>query len=135
MPTSESEAITTMINQRVWAVVGASNHHHKFGRRIFDVLKRSGYTVYAVNPNVDGLDDGTPTYPSIQDLPVVPDVVDVVVPPSAGLGVVEDCLAKGVQNIWFQPGAESETAVARAQQAGMQVIWGGACAMVEAKTW
>lgn len=135
MPTRESEAIATMINQRVWAVVGASNHHHKFGRRIFDSLKRSGYTVYAVNPNVDGLDDGTPTYRSIQDLPVVPDVVDVVVPPAAGMAVVADCLAKGVKNVWFQPGAESESAVAAAAEAGMLVIWGGPCAMVEAKHW
>ncbi len=135
MPTSHPEAIATMINQRVWAVVGASNQHHKFGRRIFDALKRSGYVVYAVNPNCDGLDDGTPTYPSLRDLPVVPEVVDVVVPPVAGLGIVEDCLAKGVQNIWFQPGAESEPAVAKAQEAGMHVIWGGPCAMVEAKHW
>ena len=135
MSASDSEAIAMMIDQRVWAVVGASNHHHKFGRRIFDTLKRSGYTVYAVNPNVDGLDDGTPTYRSIRDLPVVPEVVDVVVPPAVGLGVVEDCLAKGVSNIWFQPGAESEAAVARAREAGMHVIWGGPCAMVEAKRW
>lgn len=135
MSASESQAIAMMIDQRVWAVVGASNHHHKFGRRIFDTLKRSGYTVYAVNPNLDALDDGTPAYRSIRDLPVVPDVVDVVVPPAAGVGVVEDCLAKGVTNIWFQPGAESEAAVARAREAGMQVIWGGACAMVEAKRW
>ncbi len=135
MATSETEAIETMINQRVWAVVGVSNHHHKFGRRIFDSLKRSGYTVYAVNPNVDGLDDGTPTYRSVRDLPVVPDVVDVVVPPVAGMAVVEDCLAKGIQNIWFQPGAESEAAISKAQDGGMRVIWGGACAMVEAKHW
>lgn len=135
MPNGHQEAIATMIDQRVWAVVGASNHSHKFGRRIFDVLKRSGYTVYAVNPNVDGLDDGSPTYPSVKDLPVVPDVVDVVVPPAAGMGVVEDCLAKGVKHVWFQPGAESEAAVARAQEGGMVVISGGPCAMVEAKRW
>lgn len=135
MPTSHPEAIARMIDERVWAVVGASNHHHKFGRRIFDVLKRCGYTVYAVNPNVERLDDGTPTYPSIRDLPEVPAVVDVVVPPAAGIGIVEDCLVKGVPNIWFQPGAESEEAVAKAQDAGMVVIWGGPCAMVEAKRW
>lgn len=135
MPTSHPEAVEMMVNQRVWAVVGASNHHHKFGRRIFDVLKRSGYTVYAVNPNLDGLDDGTPTYRSVRDLPEVPEVVDVVVPPVAGLGIVDDCLAKGVRNLWFQPGAESAEAVSKAQESGMQVIWGGPCAMVEAKRW
>lgn len=135
MPTSHPEAIATMIHLRTWAVVGASNHHHKFGRRIFDVLKDCGYAVYAVNPNCDGLDDGSPTYRSVRDLPVVPDVVDVVVPPTAARGIVEDCLAKGVQHLWFQPGAESEAAVRQAQEAGMHVIWGGPCAMVEAKRW
>ncbi len=135
MPTSHPEAIATMINQRVWAVVGASNHSHKFGRRIFDSLKRSGYTVYVVNPNIQALDDGTPAYATVRDLPEVPSVVDVVVPPAAGLGVVEDCLARGVVNIWFQPGAESDAAVAKAETSGMQVIWGGPCAMVEAKHW
>lgn len=135
MPASHSEAIETMVHQRVWAVVGASNHHHKFGRRIYDSLKRSGYTVYAVNPRVDRLDDGTPTYPSVRDLPEVPGVVDVVVPPSAGLGIVEDCLAKGVENVWFQPGAESEEAIAKAKAAGLRVISGGPCAMVEAIRW
>lgn len=135
MPVSHPEAVTTMINLRVWAVVGVSNHPHKFGRRIYDALKRSGYTVYAVNPKLDALDDGSLVYRSVKDLPVVPEVVDVVVPPAAGLGVVEDCLGKGVRNIWFQPGAESSGAVSRAQDAGMHVIWGGPCAMVEAKRW
>lgn len=131
----DAVAIATMVNARVWAVVGASNHHHKFGRRIFDVLKRSGYTVYAVNPNVNGLDDGSPTFRSVRDLPEVPEVVNVVVPPAAGMAVVEDCLARGVKNLWFQPGAESEEAIKRAEDAGMRVIWGGPCAMVEAKRW
>lgn len=129
-------AIDTMVAMRTWAVVGASNAHHKFGRRIFDTLKARGYDVYAVNPHVpDGLDDGTPTYPSVRDLPVVPDVVDVVVPPSSGRVVVDDCLAKGVRCLWFQPGAESAEVVAYAEAEGLSVVAGGPCAMVEARRW
>jgi predicted CoA-binding protein len=135
VPTPSADPVSAMVNQRTWAVVGASNHSHKFGRRIFDALKRAGYAVYAVNPNVDGLDDGSPTYPSVRDLPVVPEVVNVVVPPAAGVGIVQDSLAKGVSNIWFQPGAESREAVDLAEASGMQVVWGGPCAMVECKRW
>lgn len=130
------DQIESLMNKRTWAVVGASNAHQKFGRRIFDRLKANGYVVYAINPNEpNGLDDGTPTYPSLRDLPVVPEVVDVVVPPQFGRQIVDDCLAKGVQNVWFQPGAESPDAVAYAESKGLTVIWGGPCAMVEAKRW
>lgn len=130
------DEIQNLVNQRTWAVVGASNSPQKFGRRIFDSLKAKGYEVYAVNPNEPaGLDDGTPTYPSVRDLPVVPAVVDVVVPPQFGRQIVDDCVARGVKSVWFQPGAESPEAVAHAEAQGLTVIWGGACAMIEAKRW
>ncbi len=130
------ESIDSLVNKRTWAVVGASNSHQKFGRRIFDHLKRLGYTVYAVNPNEpNGLDDGTPTYKTVQDLPVVPDVVDVVIPPQFGRQIVDDCVAKGVTSVWFQPGAESREAVDHGQNQGLTVIWGGPCALVEARRW
>lgn len=126
----------TMIHLKTWAVVGASNAHGKFGRRIFDTLKARGYEVYAVNPNEpDGLDDGSPTYPTLRELPVVPDVVDVVVPPRLGAAIVADCVAQGIRNIWFQPGAESSEAVGLAEASGLNVVWGGPCAMAMAKEW
>lgn len=127
------DQIENLVNKRTWAVVGASNSHEKFGRRIYDRLKSNCYEVYAVNPNEQGLDDGSPTYRSVQELPLVPEVVDVVVPPRFGMQVVDDCVAKGVRAIWFQPGAESQEVVAYAQSKGLTVIWGGPCAMVEAK--
>lgn len=131
-----SKAIEAMVNERQWAVVGASNAHHKFGRRIFDRLKANGYEVYAVNPNEpNGLDDGSPTYPSVKDLPIVPAVVDVVVPPRWARQVVDDCLQMGIKQIWFQPGAEEAEAIRYAESQGMTVLWGGPCAMVEARRW
>lgn len=131
-----AEPMDTMIRLRTWAVVGVSNQAEKFGRRVFDALRAKGYTVYAVNPQLkEGLDDGTPAYASVRELPVVPDVVDVVVPPEWGESIVDDCLAKGVRHLWFQPGAESEAAVARARAGGLRVVAGGPCAMVLARTW
>lgn len=130
------DQIESLVNKRTWAVVGASNNHEKFGRRIFDRLKTYGYEVYAINPNEpNGLDDGSPAFASVQELPVVPAVVDVVVPPKFGAKVVDDCVAKGVPAVWFQPGAESPELVEYAKSKGLTVIWGGPCAMVEAKRW
>lgn len=129
-----SEDIDRMINLRTWAVVGASNNPEKFGYKIFASLRSAGYRVYPINPSAPEI-DGAKAYADLADLPEVPDVVDVVVPPKAGVGVVEAAHARGIRNIWFQPGSESQEAIALAEAKGMTVISGGPCAMVERKHW
>ena len=131
---NERTTLESMIQMRTWAVVGASNNPEKFGYKVFVSLKEAGYDVYPINPTAPEI-AGTNAYPSLEALPVVPDVVDLVVPPSAGVGVVEAAHAKGVKNLWFQPGSESPEAVALAGTKGMAVISGGPCAMVERKIW
>lgn len=126
--------IDKLTNLRNWAVVGASNNQEKYGFKIFDALVRAGYNVHPINPR-DAEVAGIKAYSSVRDLPEVPDVVDVVVPPSAGVGVVQDCVAKGVKAIWFQPGAESTEAIDLAKSNGLTVISDGPCAMVEARSW
>jgi predicted CoA-binding protein len=44
--------------------------------------------------------------------------------------VVDDAIAAGVKNIWMQPGAESPRAISKAKEAGLNVIYGGACLLV-----
>ena len=127
-----SEAIAEFVAQKRWAVVGASNNHEKFGRRIFDHLRQKGYDVVPVNPSLDALDDGTLVYKSVKDIPQAPDVVDLVVPPPATLQVVRDCIDAGVRRMWFQPGTMNAEALALAERSGIAVIATGACAMVEA---
>ena len=126
--------IDRLINLRTWAVVGASNNPDKYGCKIFNSLREAGYKVYPINPK-DPEVAGAAAYPRLGDLPEIPDVVDVVVPPKAGVGIVEDAFAKGVRNIWFQPGSESIEAVELARAKGMTVVSGGPCAMVERRMW
>lgn len=128
------ELITRMINERVWAVVGVSADESKFGTRIYRDLKQAGYRVYGVNPKLDAL-DGDRIYPDLASLPEKPAVVDVVVPPALALGIVETCMAQGIPNVWFQPGAEEPNAIAWAKAKGMNVVHGGPCAMVDKRHW
>ncbi|HEY7746945.1 MAG TPA: CoA-binding protein [Desulfuromonadales bacterium] len=44
--------------------------------------------------------------------------------------MVEAAIAKGIENIWMQPGAESQAAVERCRQAGVNVIADGSCLLV-----
>lgn len=123
--------IDECVNERVWAVVGASTSPAKWGYRIYVALKASGYRVYPVNPRAKAI-DGDPCYPSLAALPETPGVVDVVVPPKLGLGVADEAAAAGIARIWFQPGAESAENIAHARALGLKTV-AHACALVERK--
>ena len=59
------------------AIVGASANPRRASHDVWTYLKSaSDYTLYLVNPTISEV-DGTPVYPSLADLPVVPDLVDV----------------------------------------------------------
>ena len=77
----------------------------KFGYKIYKCLKDHGYEVYPVNPNVAEI-DGNKCYPSLSALPVVPAVVDFVVPEAAGLAALDECKELGISTVWLQPGAD-----------------------------
>jgi len=131
--TDQRALIAECVNERAWAVVGASTNPAKFGNRIYRALKASGYRVYPVNPRARQI-DGDPCYPSVASLPEQPGVVDVVVPPAIGLTIAEEVAAAGIARIWFQPGAESPDNLARARSLGLKTV-AHACAMVECRRW
>ena len=125
--------IAECVDERVWAIVGASTDPNKWGYRIYTALRASGYRVYPVNPRASEI-AGDRCYRTLADLPETPGVVDVVVPPRLGLGVAEDAARAGIARIWFQPGAESPENVAHARSLGLKTV-AHACALVERKAW
>ena len=113
------------------AVVGATDNPAKYGYVIYRDLKRKGYRVFPVNPNRRTV-DGDQAYPSLEELPEKPTIVNIVVPPSATLEVLRACLELGLKNIWLQPGAESPEALAFVQEHGFNYL-ANACIMVESR--
>jgi uncharacterized protein len=114
---------------RKWAVIGVSDDRSKYGNKIYRDLREAGYTVYAVHPKNTQV-EGDRCYAGVLDLPEVPDVVNVVVPPAATVQVVRDCLKAGVKRIWFQPGSENPDAIREAEEGGMAVVY-DACIMIQ----
>lgn len=127
------DLILQFIDQRVWAVVGASTDPAKFGNRVFRSLRDAGYTVFGVNAR-GGTLEGQQLYRSLADLPQTPAVVDTVVPPAVTEQVVQQCAALGITRVWMQPGSESEAAIAYCEEHSIQVVH-HACAMVRRRTW
>ncbi|MBC7541162.1 MAG: CoA-binding protein [Candidatus Sericytochromatia bacterium] len=102
----------------------------KFGTRVYRALQDSDYTAFAVNPRLPSL-AGEPVYPDLASLPTKPDVVSVVVPPAAAQGILEACVALGITNVWFQPGAEDQVAIDWGRSHGLTIVEGGPCILVE----
>jgi predicted CoA-binding protein len=129
------DLVADFVSRRRWAVVGVSDDHHKFGRRIFEDMRDAGYDVVPVHPAIDVLDDGTKVYPRISAIPEPVEVVDMVIPAKAAPAVLRDMAQAGVTRVWFQPGAADQAAVDLAKELGLEVIAGGPCCMIEKKRW
>jgi predicted CoA-binding protein len=124
------ESIKVFLNKKnVFAVVGASRDPRKYGYQVYKDLKNAGYKVHAVNPNAQEI-LGDKCYQSLEDLPVKPDVVDVVVPPEATEHTVETCKRLGITKVWMQPGSESGKAVKFCEENSIDVVY-GVCVMIE----
>jgi predicted CoA-binding protein len=100
---------------------------------VYRSLRDVGYVVYPVNPKGGEL-DGAQVYPTLADLPEMPEVVDLVVPPAVTEQVVKEAQALGLARIWMQPGAESLAAIDYCHEHGLQVVH-DACAMVWKRQW
>ena len=112
------------------AVIGATDHVGKYGGIIYRDLKRKGYRVFAVNPYRDSV-DGDPCWKSVLDLPETPTIADFVIPAKRGLAVLDECEQAGIENIWLQPGAESEESMERLESGPFDWL-AHACIMVRA---
>ena len=125
--------IATLLNEpeTTVAVVGATDNAMKYGSVIYRDLKRKGYAVFPVNPNRAEV-DGDKAYPSLDELPESPTIVNIVVPPTATIQVLKKSLELGLKNIWLQPGAESPESLAFLQEHGFNYL-ANACIMVESR--
>jgi len=110
-----------MLSKKVWAVVGVTPKKEKFGYKIWKLLKAKGYQVYAVNPKYDEI-EGDKCYSSLKALPSVPEVVDLVVPPSLSLQVVDEANDLGIKYLWFQPGTSDIDVLNKVKALGITAI-------------
>ncbi|SDI58707.1 CoA-binding protein [Desulfosporosinus hippei] len=113
--------IDQVLSQKTWAVVGVSNNTTKYGYKVFNQLKKAGYSVFAINPGLESI-DGDSCYPSLAALPKKPDAVSIVVPPKITEQIISECASLGILNVWMQPGSESKTAIQAGEKQGITVI-------------
>ena len=101
------------------AVVGVSER--KFGGAIYKTLKKRGYRVYGVHPEMKSFDND-PCYVSLTSVPDEVDAAVVAVSPESAEKVVDDALERGISKLWFQQGPDFTKAVEKAEAAGIQTV-------------
>ena len=109
------------------AVIGASNDRRKFGNRAVRAYRDQGYTVVPINPHEPQV-EGLKAYASILDVPGAVDMASFYVPPDIGEQVIAEVARKGVGEVWLNPGAESDSLIARARALEIKPIV--ACSIV-----
>lgn len=103
------------------AILGASADRNKYGNKAVRAFARQGYTVYPVNPRETEI-EGAPAYRSILDVPARLDMVSVYLPPPVLLKVLPEIAQKGCDELWLNPGSESDEVLAEAARLGLNVI-------------
>jgi predicted CoA-binding protein len=111
------------------AILGASTDRSKFGNKSVRAHQAKGYTVYPINPKATEI-EGLKAYPSLADIPAGKlDRVSVYLPPAVGMKVLPEIAARGCDELWLNPGTESDELVAEAEHLGLNVIQ--ACSIVD----
>ena len=119
---SAPDRLALLRRTRSIAIVGASANPSRASYFVATyLLSSSPYDVYFVNPRADEI-LGRPVYPSLEALPVVPDLVDVFRKHDDLPTVLDETLAVGARTLWLQLGSWHEDVARRAQEAGLDVV-------------
>lgn len=111
------------------AIVGVSANRSRPSNGVAAYMLGTPYRLFMVNPNYDEV-LGHRCYPTLADLPEVPDMVDVFRRHDELPGVVDEAIAVGATSVWFQLGLRHDTAAQTAMDAGLNVVQ-DACLKVE----
>lgn len=105
------------------AVIGASTNREKYSNRAVRAYRAEGYTVYPINPNAEEI-EGLKAYASVLDVAGEIDLATLYLPPRWGLSVADAIIAKGIPEVFVNPGAESPELIEKLENAGVNVIQG-----------
>lgn len=117
-----TERLELMQRTRTVAIVGMSANPARASHFVATYLAgRADWTVHYVNPRETEL-LGRPVYPSLGDLPEVPDLVDVFRRVEDLPTVADEAIAVGAGAVWFQLGLAHDGAARTAASAGLDVV-------------
>src|SRR5688572_12582342 len=121
IPYADADLVAIFRATKTIAVVGLSPKPWRESYKVAAYLQQQGYRIIPVRPGAKEI-LGEPAYPSLTDVPVPIDLVDIFrqvafIPP-----VVVEAIAVGAKVVWMQDELVHEEAAAQARAAGLTVI-------------
>lgn len=120
--TSDNEIAELLSKTKRVAVVGISDKDDRPSNGVSRwLLAHSHLDLYFVNPALTTV-LGKPCYPSLRDIPVDIEMVDIFRKVSDIPAVVDEAIEIGASSIWIQLGLVDDASAARAVDAGLDVV-------------
>lgn len=118
---NKPETIDQIFKMKSVAVVGMSPKPERPSHYVGMYLKEQGYDIIPVNPGHKEI-AGMISYPSLLDIPVKVDVVDVFRRPEHAVPISEAAVEIGAKALWLQDGVINQEAIKLAEDAGLLVV-------------
>ena len=110
------------------AIIGASADRNKFGNKAVRAYTDLGYKVYPVHPKEKTI-EGHKAYATLGEVPEKHlNMVSFYLTPEVGMKVLPQLKAKQIDELWLNPGSESDELIGAAEAQGLNVI--PACSIV-----
>lgn len=125
------DALDVLLKAKTIAVVGLDTRRDRTAFRIAEYLQNAGYRIIPV-PVQQPADEvlGEKAYPSLRDIPVHVDLVDVFVRSEHTGPIIDDAIAIKAGAVWLQQGVTNDEGLAKAVAAGLAATQ-DQCTMVE----
>lgn len=124
-----AQQIDQFLAAQAFGVVGASSNRAKYGNKCLRCYLQNGRKAIPVHPKESSV-EGIDCVASVAELPDDVGSISVITPPQVTEQVVQQAAARGIKNVWMQPGAESPAAVKYCRENDINVIADGSCMLV-----
>ncbi len=96
----DAGGVRALLSPKTIAIVGASDRAGNWSKKVFDVLRRTGFpgAIFPVNPRNANVWGGRTCYPDLASLPEPPDHVVVLVPGAAAIDAIHEAGKAGARS-------------------------------------
>lgn len=115
------------MRQQSVAIIGASSDRSKFGNKAVRAFIHKRWKVYPVHPTAGNIEN-VPAFESVSKIPEKPDWISVYVNQKILRQLLPEIAKIGCQQLWLNPGTDSDEIVLEAENLGLSVKRG--CSIV-----
>ena len=116
-----NDSVDKLLALKTWAVVGLSNNSERAAFGVAKLLIEKGHQVIPVHPKAETV-HGQKGYEKLSDIPFPIDVVDIFVNSDLAGEVVDSAIAINAKGVWLQLDVIDQSAVTRAENAGLLAV-------------